>query len=340
MRTFEHLSRRERREAIAQLDAIDSGETQLIAGGTDLLPLMKAGLIAPTRLIDLKPPSASARISLQDDGALRLGALTTLADVERERQVRRRGLPLLVQAVRDAATPQLRTMATVGGNLLQQHRCWYYRGGQDCWLAGGAECFARDGENEYHAIFQQSPCVAVHPSDLAPALIALDATVRWRPSLARANCRSPISSRRRPTSAAWSIVRPGRVDHAVQRSGAVSASRGVYLKAMERQAWAFALVSVAAQMTLEGDFVRRGSCSVASPTRRAPREAEAALVGRRSRASLPPRRRARGQGATPLSKNGYKVRLARELTRRRCCWPPDASRSYRQAGTSWAGSCT
>src|SRR6185312_13075239 len=144
MRAFEHRAVRSAEEAVAALQADTAGETSVIAGGAELLSLMKANLIAPARIIDLKPARELRGVSLASDGSVRIGALTTLADTERDATLAAR-LPMLPAAVRDAATPQLRNMATVGGNLMQRNRCWYFRGPYDCWLKGGDQCLARDG---------------------------------------------------------------------------------------------------------------------------------------------------------------------------------------------------
>src|SRR6185437_9829868 len=161
MRPFEHLTVHASDEAISELAASDSESVRLIAGGTDLLPLMKDGLANPARLIDIKPARALRYLTFGSDGSLRIGALTTLAEIERNAELAER-LPILTQAVSDAATPQLRAMATVGGNLLQRTRCWYFRGPFDCWLKGGDTCFMRDGESKYAAIFEQGPCRSAH----------------------------------------------------------------------------------------------------------------------------------------------------------------------------------
>ncbi len=284
---------------------------------------MKAGLAAPTRLIDLKPVREMSGVTLRADGGLEIGALTTLAALEREAlkfAATHPSYTILAQAIRDAATPQLRAMATVGGNLLQQYRCWYYRDGLNCWLAGGDECFAREGQNQYHAIFQSGPCVAAHPSDLAPALIALDArvTIPWMDGLRETPVEELLAA---PTG-------NRRVSHTLGQGEIITritipapslGARGVYLKAMDRQAWSFALVGVAARLTLEGDTVREARIvlgGVANTPWRA-REAEAALIGQTMTSELASRAATLAvQGATPLSLNGYKVRLARELTRR------------------------
>lgn len=319
MNAFEHLTATSADEAIALLGDSRSGEARVIAGGTDLLTLMKADLAAPQRLIDIKPARELGSLRFDDDGTLRIGALTTLARIERDPELAQR-LPILPASVRDAATPQLRAMATVGGNLLQRTRCWYFRGEQHCWLKGGSECFARPGQNKYMAIFDQSPCVAVHPSDLAPALVALDASVvvegsGGRRTIAVADLMQPPTEARRTETnlAAGDLI----VEIVVppQPTGA----RGVYKKAMDRHAWAFALASVAAQLALEDGVVRHARLvlgGVANTPWRA-RSAEDALMGKRLTPELARDAAALAvEGAQPLAHNAYKVPLARELARR------------------------
>lgn len=319
MQPFTHISVSSPDEAQAALAGAPATDAKLLAGGTDLLPLMKDGLAAPARLINLKPARALRALRFAADGALRIGALATLADIERSAELAER-LPILPQAVRDAATPQLRVMATVGGNLLQRNRCWYFRGPHHCWLKGGDTCFARAGENKYAAIFDQGPCVAVHPSDLAPALIALDAEVEIV---------GPAGARR--LAVADLLAPPAADERREYRLGAEELlvaihvpaqpkrARGVYLKAMDRQAWAFALVSAAAQMTLRAGRVERARLvlgGVANVPWRVP-AAEAALVGQPFTPELASQAADLAvAGAAPLAHNGYKVAMARELARR------------------------
>jgi xanthine dehydrogenase YagS FAD-binding subunit len=319
MRAFEHVSAASAEEALAELNAHQDSEARFIAGGTDLLTLMKADLVAPAQLIDLKTLTHLRGIRRQPDGALQIGALTTLAAIERDTTFAG-ALPMLIQAIRDAATPQLRAMATIGGNLLQQYRCWYYRDGLNCWLAGGDECFAPKGQNQYHAIFQSSPCAATHPSDLAPALIALDASVTIqsqageRELLVEGLLSAPTNDRRLAHT-----LGQGEIITRVNIPAPSPAARGVYLKAMDRQAWSFALASVAARLALEGDTVREARIvlgGVANTPWRA-RDAEATLIGQSITSELAAQAAALAvQGAAPLTLNGYKVRLARELIRR------------------------
>ncbi|HEY0601491.1 MAG TPA: FAD binding domain-containing protein [Herpetosiphonaceae bacterium] len=239
MRQFTHIDVADLDEVIPLLSAT----SRPIAGGTDLLPLMKEGLSAPERLINLKPAADLRYIQADADG-LRIGALATLDDLARHPEIVG-SYTALAQAAGEAASPQLRNMATLGGNLLQQVRCWYYRGDFHCWLKGGETCFAREGRNDYHAIVDQSPCVAVYPSDPPAALLALDASLRivgpqGERTVTVAEFLQPPSADRRvlhtlgPDELIIEIVVPA------------SQRRSVYLKAMDRAAWAYALASVAA----------------------------------------------------------------------------------------------
>ena len=316
MRAFEHSAARSADEAVAALRA---GDASIIAGGADLLSLMKANIVAPARVIDLKPARDLRGISVGQDGSLRIGALTTLADIERDATLAER-FPILPAAMRDAATLQLRNMATVGGNLMQRNRCWYFRGQFNCWLKGGEQCFARGGQNKYHAIFEDGPCVAVHPSDLAPALLALDASVVVTGPSGERTLRldellqSPTPERRRDTT-----LGADEVIVAVTVPAQPVGATGAYLKLMERQAWAYALVSAAAQLTLRDGVVERARVvlgAVANTPRRL-RAVEAAIEGQ----PLTPEIAASAaeqaiEGATPLAHNAYKLQMARELTRR------------------------
>jgi len=318
MHPFEHTTATSAEEAVALLGRQPGPVTQIIAGGTDLLTLINEGLAAPTRLIDIKPVRALRYLRFDADGTLRIGALATLADLERDSAVAER-LPLLQQAMRDAATPQLRAMATVGGNLVQQNRCWYYRGPYECWLKGGEECFARGGQDRYHAIHLHGPCVAVHPSDLAPALVALDATVTIS---GRGGARMiPVEQLLAPPTAArraLHLLGPDELITEIAVPAQPQGARGVYMKAMDRAAWAFALVSAAAQVAIANGRVARARLVLGGVANTPWRVAAAEeLRGQ----ELTPERAAQVAeravaGATPLPHNQFKVPLARELARR------------------------
>jgi xanthine dehydrogenase YagS FAD-binding subunit len=212
-------------------------------------------------------------------------------------------------------------MGTVGGNLCQKPRCWYYRHKLlHCWLKGGEKCFAEDGENKYHAILGADRCHAVHPSDLAPALIALDATIRVvgpdldGEILLQELYTKPTESRRQMT-----ILGPGELIAEIRVSTPQENTRGVYLKAMERQSWSFALVSVAAQLSFAGERIADARLvlgGVAAIPWRA-KDSEKILIGQRFSEELAERAaEAAVAGAQPLRDNEYKVTLAKALVKR------------------------
>ncbi|MCA9284726.1 MAG: FAD binding domain-containing protein [Phycisphaerales bacterium] len=160
--------------AEASAAAKDVRLSVLKAGGMDLLDLMKEGIAEPTQLVNLRTVRDPALRTIE---AGRIGALATLADIARSDAVRA-SAPVIAKCAASAATPQVRNVATAGGNLLQRPRCWYFRNEQfNCLKKGGSTCYAVDGENRYHAVFGPGPCHIVHPSNLAVALLACDGVV-------------------------------------------------------------------------------------------------------------------------------------------------------------------
>ncbi len=321
MRPFAYESPTRLVDALGSLaQAAADGTARPLAGGTDLLPLMKSDISAPSRLVDLKRlDELDDNIEVDEEG-ISLGALTTLSQIEHNNLLRE-WCPVLPEAAAEAATPQLRNMATLAGNLLQRPRCWYFRSRHlDCWLKGGADCPARDGENQYHALFHVSPCVAVHPSDLPSALIALDAEVylagpNGTRTLPLAGFFAPPEEGRRTenTLEATEIITTIRIPlpHADMRS--------TYLKAMDRKVWDFALVGVAAALRVHDGRIEdpRLVLTGVAPIPWRAHEAEQALVGQApSPALFRQVAEAALLGATPLAHNGYKVPLATALIRR------------------------
>lgn len=294
-----------------------SSSCKALAGGTDLLTLMKAELAAPERLLDVK--RVLPRAIAETAQGLEIGAATTLAEIEINGAIRSR-YGALAQAAALAATPQLRNMATLGGNLLQRPRCWYFRNPHiACWLKGGEACPAREGENRLHAIFERGPCVAAHPSDIAPALVAFDAEVsvrgpRGESAMPLGRFLSPPAPERRTET----LLRDDELVLGV-RLPPQQGWRSVYLKAMDRKAWAFALAGVAAVLGLSGGKIvhaRVVLCGVANVPWRA-EAAERELLGREAgEASFEAAATAALQGASALRHNGYKMPLARSLVRR------------------------
>ena len=291
-----------------------------LGGGTDLLGLMKDGLTRPTALVDLTGIEGLRGWSHTKGRGLRIGALTPLVELETNDTLAKT-MPILRESMRDAATLQLRTMGTVGGNLLQRNRCWYFRDeGTVCWLKGGNKCFAIDGENRYHAVIGAQECVMVSPSDLVPALIAYDAEISITGSRGTRQMKladlfiAPHGRERREHA-----LRPGELITEVRVPEAALARRGTYLKAMDRKAWSFALVSVAAAARIERGAARDvrlvlgGVAPVPWRVLAAEKGLEGSALDEPACADAADRVLA---GATPLRDNGYKVTLARELVRR------------------------
>jgi xanthine dehydrogenase YagS FAD-binding subunit len=253
--------------------------SRALAGGTELVPLMRDGLVQADTLVDIR------KVVPRGIAGTRIGAGTTLAELELDAQIPQ----ALREACAQAASPQLRSMGTIGGNLLQATRCWYWRLGFDCWLHGGEKCFAKDGAHREHAIFGNEQCASAHPSDIAAALLALGATLRTtrRPLAVAELYRLPTDDDRNVTALA--------PDELILEIELTTPDASAYLKAMDRRKWAFPIVGVAA--------ARFGS------------EIRIALAGVApipwlldSTAAL--------DDATPLPGTAYKVEIARALVRR------------------------
>ncbi len=218
----------------------------LMAGGTDLFGEIKEGIVKPAVVIDLKAVPGLAYIKKGKDG-LAVGTLTTIADLAEDEGVQK-DYRALHEAAKAVASPQLRNMGTVGGNLCQRPRCWYYRDASVvCSKKGGAKCYAEKGRNKYHAIFAGGFCWAVYPSDLAPALIALDAKVvlasaKGERTLPLAEFYAPpiVNVRKENVLSGQEVVKEVRVPPAKPNE------RSAYLKFIERGSWDFAVVSAAA----------------------------------------------------------------------------------------------
>ena len=301
-------------------DAVRLGLTpgaHFLGGGTNLIDLAKGGVVQPMLLVDVsRLPLADVTTSA--DGGVRIGAMARNSDLANHALIRTRH-PLLSQALLAGASPQLRNMATVGGNLLQRTRCPYFydTGFEHCnKRAPGSGCGAVDGVNRNHAILGASPaCIATHPSDMCVALAALRASVRVRGPrgervIAMADFhRLPGDTPRRDTTLA-----PGELIVGVDLPPDGFAGHSHYLKVRDRASYAFALVSVAAALDVRGGVIQDAALALGGvahkPWRRP--EAEARLVGREpSDAAFGEAADLLLQGARPASQNGFKVTLAR-----------------------------
>jgi xanthine dehydrogenase YagS FAD-binding subunit len=260
------------------VSALGNGSVAL-AGGTEVVPLLRDRHLRADRLVHVAPV-----VPRGIDGT-RIGAATTLAELEVDPEIP----AALREACRLAASPQLRSTGTIGGNLLQATRCWYWRLQYGCWLQGGDRCHAKEGEHREHAFFGNGRCASAHPSDPAAALLALGATVRTdRRDLPLAELyRLPTDDDRATTTLA--------ADELILELDVPTPDASVYLKAMDRKRFAFALVGVAAARS-GGDV--RLALAGAAPIPWLLASADAL------------------EQATPLAGTAYKVEIARALVRR------------------------
>lgn len=289
------------------------------AGGIDLLDHLKEHLIEPPRLVDLKGAAGLAEVAAAPDGGLAVGPLLTLAQAAAHPDLRA-GHAALAQACAEAASPQIRNVATLGGNLLQRPRCWYYRlASYPCLKKGGETCYAVAGENRYHAIFAEGVCNAPHPSNAAMGLVALGASlilqgengVRTVP--VERFFTIPEQDPRRENAKA-----PGEILTAI-RLPAATGMRSTYASVKEKAAFDWPLVSNAVALRVEGGVVREARIVLGAvapvPLRSAAAE-QALLGGRLEERVIEAAAGAAVRGAQPLSDNGYKVELLRVLLQR------------------------
>ena len=266
-------------------DSLEAAKAALVngsvplAGGTELVPLIRDRIVDASRLVDIR-----AVVPDGIDGTT-IGAGTTLGELEANAHVPQ----ALREACRLAASPQLRAMGTIGGNLLQATRCWYWRLKYPCWLHGGDKCFAREGVHREHAVFANEPCASAHPSDPAAALLALNATLRTdRRELPLADLyRLPTDEDREMTT-----LEPGEL---ILELDVPAPEASTYLKAMDRRLFSFALVGVATARSSGGTRIALSGMAPIPWLL----DGEQAL-----------------DTATPLPQNSYKLEVARALVRR------------------------
>ncbi|MFB3776594.1 MAG: xanthine dehydrogenase family protein subunit M [Bryobacteraceae bacterium] len=288
--------------------------SRIMAGGTDLLGCLRDEIFTASTVVSLSGVKELKGISDRPGGGLRIGAMTTLTEVAEDKRVAN-SFPVLAQAAASVASPQLRNQGTIGGNICQRSRCWYYRGGFKCLRKGGDACFAAAGENEFHCIFGGAPCFMVHPSDVAPALMALDARVTIVGS--RGTRTIPISSfyvlpEKSVTNE--TVLAPGDVVTEILLPAPVAGAKSMYRKVRERGAFDFATVGAAIYLAVSGGKVgsARIVLSGVAPVPWRSAEAEKAVVGNSlNAATAAAAGEAAVKGASPLEKNEYKVLMVR-----------------------------
>jgi xanthine dehydrogenase YagS FAD-binding subunit len=294
----------------------------LKAGGVDVIDLLKEHLVTPDLIVDISQIKELSGVTVDPgSGALRIGALTTLAQIAKHADVQK-GWPALAHVASGAATPQIRTMATIGGNLCQRPRCWYFR--QEDYLCrkkGGQSCFAQDGENRYHAIFANHVCASTHPSAAAVPLFAYDATVQVVNK----------DGKERTLALAEFFLAPEQDvqrEHVLARDEILTTltlprlpegAGSTYLSLKHKQSFDWPLVEAAVVLHMAEGIVRDARVVLGSvaPTPIRSLTAEKVLLGQAISDDTATRAgKAATGGATPLAQNGYKVPLLAELVRR------------------------
>ncbi len=294
----------------------------LKAGGIDVLGLMKDGLLTPARIVNLRTVAELGGIAQRPDGTLAIGANVTLAELSESGRVRA-SYRALADAAGRSASPQLREVATIGGNLLQRPRCWYFRSlHHHCLRKGGSTCFAFAGENQHHALFAHRGCAIVHPSTPATALVAFGAKLE----LVRAGGATrvvPLESflilpERDPHRE--NDLRDGEILTTVVLPQPDAGVRSAHLRLGETESFDWPLADVAVVLDLDADRTCRRASVVlgaAAPVPYRARGAESALVGERiSEDSARRAARAAIAGAAPLDENAHKVPIFETLVRR------------------------
>jgi xanthine dehydrogenase YagS FAD-binding subunit len=296
-------------EALGQL-----GDGAVVkAGGIDLLDLMKEGIVSPPKLVNILNIGELHGIQADDKG-LRLGPLATLTEIA-DHPVIRRDYAALADAAGHAATPQVRNMATLGGNLMQRPRCWYFRSADfDCRKKGGTDtCHAIAGENQYHAIMNNQTCASVHPSSAAVPLLAMNAEVELTSKQGRRTV--PMSEFYVPPEKSLvneTAVKPGELITAVLVPAPLRGTRSAYQKYGEKESFDWPIADAGVLLVMDGSTCRKAAVvlGVAAPTPVHAQAAEAMLTGKTiDEATARAAGKAAVQGATPLPKNGYKTQL-------------------------------
>jgi xanthine dehydrogenase YagS FAD-binding subunit len=320
MKTFTNANPRDLQQALTIIQqAHAKGQSATIAGGgSDVLGLIKERIVAPDVVVNLKSIRGLDQVAAAD-GGVSIGGLITLEALSRHPQIRRQ-YAALAEAAESVATPQIRNAGTLAGNVCQRPWCWYYRNGFKCYKAGGNTCYSISGENQFHAIFGGGPSFIVHPSDTAPALVALDAKFRIAgPSGERTVNAAEFFTLPQKDPARENVLAPDEVLASVHLPAARPGTRSTYHKVLDREAWTHAVVSAAIVLEMDKDVCRTARIvlgGVAPIPWRVP-EAEKLLAGQR----ITPELAAKAgdvaiAGANPLRKNGYKVALTKTVVRR------------------------
>ena len=321
MKAFTNVNARDTAHAVIVVSKArqEKQSVALAGGGSDLLGMMKDRLVTPDVVVSLKSIKGLDQVKAAPGGGVTIGGLMTLDALSRDAQVRRQ-YPVLAEAAESVATPQIRNAATLAGNICQRPWCWYYRNGFKCLKNGGTTCYSISGENTFHAIFGGGPSYIVHPSDTAPALVALDARFRLvGPGGERTVPAAEFFTLPTADASRENVLGDGEMLASISLPAARRGVRSTYHKVIDREAWTHAVVSAAIVLEMNGDVCRGARVVLGGvapiPWRLA--AVEAILSGQRVTPELAAKAgEAAIAGARPLAKNGYKVPMVRAMVAR------------------------
>jgi xanthine dehydrogenase YagS FAD-binding subunit len=320
MKAFTNANPRDLPQAVKLLDQAHAAghEAAIAGGGSDLLGMVKERLVMPDVIVHLKSIKGLDQVA-QESGGARIGGLITLDSLSSHPLIRRQ-YAVLAEAAETVATPQIRNVGTLAGNVCQRPWCWYFRNGFHCFKAGGNQCFSITGENQFHAIFGGGPSFIVHPSDTAPALVALDAKFRITgPAGERTVSATDFFVLPKQNAARENSLANDEVLSGVQLPAPRPGTRSAYHKVMDREAWTHAVVSAAVVLEMDNAVCRSARIVLGgvAPIPWKVEGAERLLAGQRITPELAAKAgEAAVAGATPLGKNGYKVPLTKAVVAR------------------------
>ncbi len=325
MKAFAYVNAANEKEALSALGT-ERGRILPMAGGMDLLGLMKDYIVAPDRIVSIKNLDQTIAGS---DGGLRIGAATKLVDLAEHAQVKKL-YPALATAAEGVGTPQIRNMGTVGGNIMQRPRCWYFRNEEfNCLKKGGSRCFAVEGENQFHAIFGDGPCHIIHPSSLAVPVIAYGGKFRVvGPNGSRDIDAGEFFQMPNANLYGESVLQPNEIITHVILPAPGQRSAGYEVRFKQSHDWPLAMASV--NLVMSGQTVKsaRVVMGAVAPIPWRARAAERVLAGKTiTEAVAVEAANAALAGAKPMSGNAYKIQIAKTAVKRAV---------LRAAGIAWS----
>ena len=298
----------------AAIKELSTQGAKLHAGGTDLLGCARNEIIPVEKVVSISNLKQLKGISSLPDGGLKIGALTSLADIAANAFISEK-YKVLAQAAASVGSPQIREQGTIGGTLCQRPRCWYFRSDLQCRKKGGSVCYAVSGENQYHAIFGGGPCFFVHPSDMAVALAALQAQLTVTgPSGTKTVKIADFFVSPKQSIEKENVLSTGQIITEIRIPPVGGMAKSSYRKIMTRQSWDFALASVAAVLLFENDIIRTARIVLGGvgPYPWRAEEAEKLLAGKKpDGATAAAAAEAAVTGSMPLRHNAYKLEIVK-----------------------------